>query len=57
MTDEGPAPPAVVVNVKVAETPALPATRSDTATVIVTESTALVEPDATNAEAAESELV
>ena len=45
MTDEGPAPPAVGVNVNVAETPDLPATRPSAAIVNVTAATALIEPD------------
>ena len=36
MTDDGPAPPALGVNVKVAETPVWPATRSDAATLKTT---------------------
>ena len=40
MTVEGPAPPALGVKVNVASTPALPATRSEAATLNVTEVTA-----------------
>ena len=57
VTDEGPAPPAVGVNVKMAETLVLPATRSAAATVNDTETTALIEPDATEVEAVGSALV
>ena len=40
MTEDGPAPPALGVKVNVASTPALPATRSEAATLNVTEMTA-----------------
>ncbi len=40
MTKDGPAPPALGVKVNVASTPALPATRSEAATLNVTEMTA-----------------
>ena len=40
MTDDGPAPPALGVNVNVAETLVWPATRSDAATLKVTFATA-----------------
>ena len=40
MTEDGPAPPALGVKVNVASTPALPATRSEAATLNVTEVTA-----------------
>ena len=40
MTEDGPAPPALGVKVNVASTPALPATRSEAATLNVTEATA-----------------
>ena len=53
----GPAPPAVGVNVNVAETPDLPATRSAAAIVNVTPTTALIEPDATDVDAIGSALV
>ena len=54
MMDEGPA---VGVNVNVAETPALPAARSAEAMVNVTPETALIAPDATEVEIAESTFV
>ena len=54
----GPAPPAVGVNVKVAETPALPATRSTDSMVNDVESTAPpITPDATEVDAIGSALV
>ena len=40
MSEDGPAPPALGVKVNVASTPALPATRSEAATLNVTEVTA-----------------
>ena len=40
MTEDGPAPPALGVKVNVASTPTLPATRSEAATLNVTEVTA-----------------
>ena len=46
MRDEGPAPPAVGVNVKITEIPAFQATRSCAAIKKVTEETALIEPEA-----------
>ena len=58
MTNDGPAPPAVGVNVKVAETPALPATRSTDSMVNDAEATAPpITPDATEVEAIGSALV
>ena len=54
---EGPAPPAVGVNVNVAETPDLPATRSATATMNVTPETALIEPDEIDVDTVGSALV
>ena len=57
MTNDGPSPPTVGLNVNVAETPSLPATRSAAATVNDTETTALIEPDATGVEAVRSALV
>ncbi len=58
MTDEGPAPPAVGVNVNVAETPDLPATRSSAAMTNVTESTAPpIAPEAAEADTFGSALV
>ena len=57
MTDEGPAPPADGVNLKVAETPDLPATRSAAAIKNVTPVTALIAPDATETDAIGSALV
>ena len=58
MTDEGPAPPAVGVNVKVADTPALPATRSTDSMVNDAEATAPpITPDATEVEVVGSVLV
>ena len=58
MMDEGPAPPAVGVNVNVAETPDLPETRLASATLNVTEPTAPpMAPDATSTEAVASVLV
>ena len=55
--DEGPAPPEVGVNVNVAETPDLPATRSATATMNVTPETALIEPDEIDVDTVGSALV
>ena len=57
MMNEGPAPPAVGVNVNVAEAPDLPATRSAAEILNDTETTALIEPDATGVEAVRSALV
>ena len=57
MTNDGPSPPTVGLNANVAETPGLPATRSAAATVNDTETTALIEPDATEVEAVGSALV
>ena len=57
MRDEGAAPPAVGVNVNVAETAALPATRSAAAIVNVTPVTALIDPDETEVDAIGSALV
>ena len=58
VTDDGPAPPAVGVNVNVAETPDLPETRLANSTVNVTEPTAPpMAPDATSTEAVASVLV
>ena len=58
MMDVGPAPPAVGVNVNVADTPALPATRSTEAIPNDTEATAPpIAPDATDEEAVGSALV
>ena len=55
--DEGPAPPAVGVNVNVAEAPDLPAARSTLAIANVTPETALIEPDETEVDAVGSALV
>ncbi len=56
--DDGPAPPAVGVNVNVAETPDLPETRSASATANATEPTAPpMAPDAISTEAIASVLV
>ena len=56
--DAGPAPPAVGVNVNVADTPALPATRSTEAMWNDTEATAPpIAPDATDEDAVGSALV
>ena len=56
--DVGPAPPAVGVNVNVADTPALPATRSTEAMWNDTEATAPpIAPDATDEDAVGSALV
>ena len=57
MTDEGPAPPAVVVNVKVAEAPDFPAARSVEGMTNVTAVTALIAPDAVEIDAVGSALV
>ena len=57
MMDEGPAPPAVGVNVNVAETPDLPAARSTSAIANATAETALIEPDETDVDAVGSALV
>ena len=56
--DVGPAPPAVGVNVNVADTPALPATRSTEAMWNDTDATAPpIAPDATDEDAVGSALV
>ena len=56
--DVGPAPPAVGVNVNVADTPALPATRSKEAIWNDTDATAPpIAPDATDEDAVGSALV
>ena len=58
MMEVGPAPPAVGVNVNVADTPALPATRSTEAMWNDTEATAPpIAPDATDEDAVGSALV
>ena len=58
MRDFGPAPPAVGVNVNVADTPALPATRSTEAMWNDTDATAPpIAPDATDEDAVGSALV
>ena len=57
MTDDGPAPPAVGVNVNVADAPDLPAARSTLAIANVTPETALIEPDETEVDAVGSALV
>ena len=58
MMDVGPAPPAVGVNVNVADTPALPETRSTEAMWNDTEATAPpIAPDATDEDAVGSALV
>ena len=57
VTDEGPAPEELGVNVNVAETPDLPAARSTLAIANVTPETALIEPDETEVDAVGSALV
>ena len=58
MTDAGPAPPAVGVNVNVADTPALPAIQSAAAMVNVKAKTAPpIKPDVTDEDAVGSALV